>query len=119
MIAEEATMMKKAIWFVIAPLLLTPAQASNIEIAASITEDTPACQSSSDYMQMINHLRSNNLQAIVNDMTIYYGSGKCIDLKRGDQIYIESEPMGDLLCVRPTDKSVCFWAYTSNVLPDK
>jgi hypothetical protein len=97
---------------------LPSAHASEIEIAASVvTEKTLACQSASDFMQIIDHLRSNNSQALMNDRTIYTSVGKCIDLENGQSVFIESVPRGDLLCVRPVDKSVCYWAFSSNVMP--
>ena len=88
-------------------LALTSALACNIEIEASIWENTAACQSPSDFMQRISNLSPHNLQA-----------AKCIDLKQGQRVYVESAPLGDFLCVRPVDKSFCYWAYTNRVMPD-
>jgi hypothetical protein len=87
---------------------LTSARACNIEIEASIWESTAACQSPSDFLQRISNLSSHNLQA----------AAKCIDLKHGQRVYIESAPLGDFLCVRPLEKSFCYWAYTNRVMPD-
>ena len=89
-------------------LALTSALACNIEIEASIWENTAACQSPSDFMQRISNLSPHNLQA----------AAKCIDLKQGQRVYVESAPLGDFLCVRPVDKSFCYWAYTNRVMPD-
>jgi hypothetical protein len=85
-------------------------RADNIEVAASMRGKTLGCQSAKEFMQMIDHIRSNRLQAAVNDMTIYFDIGECIDLQQGQSVYIESEPLDDLLCVRPKDKSICYWA---------
>jgi len=89
-------------------LALTSALACNIEIEASIWENTTACQSPSDFMQRISNLSPHNLQA----------AAKCIDLKQGQRVYVESAPLGDFLCVRPLDKSFCYWAHTNTVMPD-
>jgi hypothetical protein len=98
--------------------VLVNANASEIEIAAAvITEKTLACHSADDFMQLIEHLRSNNLQALMNDKAIYTSIGKCIDFENAQSVFIESEPRGDLLCVRPVDKSICYWAFSSNVMP--
>ena len=90
----------------IAPALTSPA--CDIEIEASLWENTAACQSPIDFMQRVSDLSPYKLQA----------AAKCIDLKRGQRVYIESAPLGDYLCVRPLDESVCYWAYTNTVMPD-
>lgn len=86
-------------------LTLTSARACNIEITASIWENTPACQSPSDFLQRIS---DQSLQV----------AAQCVDLKQGQHVYIEFAPLGDFLCVRPIDKPFCYWAYTSTVVPD-
>ena len=40
-------------------------------------------------MQRISNLSPHNLQA----------AAKCIDLKQGQRVYVESAPLGDFLCV--------------------
>jgi hypothetical protein len=79
-------------------LALTSAFACNIEIEASIWENTAACQSPSDFMQRISNPSPHNLQA----------AAKCIDLKQGQRVYVESTPLGDFLCVRPLDPPCSF-----------
>jgi hypothetical protein len=93
------------------PLTIAPAltsRACNIEMEASLWENTAACQSPSDFMQRVSDLSSHNLEA----------AAKCIDLKQGQRVHVESAPLGDFLCVRPLDKSFCYWAYTNTVMPD-
>jgi hypothetical protein len=92
------------------------AATAQVKIFASMTEKAMACRSPNDLVLMVQHLKSNPM-ALINDLTIYYASGKCIDLQQGQAVYIESEPLGNLLCVRPMDKSVCYWAHTNMVLP--
>ena len=62
------------------PLTIAPAltsRACNIEIEASLWENTPACQSPSDFMQRVSDPSPHNLEA----------AAKCIDLKRGQHVY--------------------------------
>jgi hypothetical protein len=100
------------------PLGLTSAHAGNVEIAASMLDGMWACKSPSDFMQMISHVRSNNAQALLNDIAIYVQTGRCIDLQKAQAVYIESEPLGDLLCVRPEDQSFCYWTPSGVVRPN-
>jgi len=84
-------------------LTLANARACEIEISASIWKDTRACQSSSDLQK-------------IGDQSLQMAA-KCIELKQGQHVYIESAPLGDFLCVRPIDR-LCYWAYTSAVAPN-
>jgi len=47
------------------------------------TSNREGCKSANDLIQMLTHVRSNNLEAMLNDITIYYGTGKCIDFEKG------------------------------------
>jgi hypothetical protein len=101
------TRLISALPLAIAPAL-TSARACNIEVEASLWENTAACQLLSDFMQRVSDLSPHNPQA----------AAKCIDLKQGQREYVESAPLGDFLCVRPLDESFCYWAYTNTVMPD-
>jgi len=90
----------------IAPAL-TSARACNIQIEASLWENTAACQLPSDFMQRVSDLTPHD-----------QATTKCIDLKQGHPVFIEAAPLGDFLCVRPLGESFCYWAYTNTVMPD-